>query len=240
MGGASREQSKGGDTAKENKRTTGQPRAKNLHVSTRPPLLCPLRHDSRQQAQVGHKIKDGLRQRSQPGAHPCAVFGHLIVDNLALVDDAAIGLRGHRGRIKMTRTLFKLSKVIDHMKGVSRVSRFYAVTARMMNLTSDGDAPEKNAPAAALRTAQCRTREKLLSMCVSLCGLKVFAASIFAGATFQAARPMPRATLGSNPSWKRQRQRARWAPLDACSIPAESPCCEVIFRRWDSSHPKSG
>ena len=102
----------------------------------------------------------------------------------------------------MTRTLFKLSKVIDHMKGVSRVSRFYAVTARMMNLTSDGDAPEKNAPAAALRTAQCRTREKLLSMCVSLCGLKVFAAPTFADATWQIVRPIPRATLARPLRWE--------------------------------------
>jgi hypothetical protein len=43
----------------------------------------------------------------------------------------------------MPRTLFKLSKVIDHMKKVSRVAGFYADTRREMNVTSDPDAPRK-------------------------------------------------------------------------------------------------
>ena len=135
------------------------------HVSARPPLLEPLDHDSRQQAQVGHKIKDARSQRSQPGLHPCAVFGQFVAHQLALVNGAAIGLRGHRDRIKMTRPLFKLSNVIEHIKKVSRVAGFYAITRREMNLTSVGDAPEKNAPAAAIRTATCRTREKFMVSC---------------------------------------------------------------------------
>ena len=57
--------------------------------------------------------------------------------------------------------LFKLSKVGEHIKKFSRVAGFYADTRREMSLTSLSDAPEKNAPAAAIRTAQCRTREKL-------------------------------------------------------------------------------
>jgi len=60
----------------------------------------------------------------------------------------------------MPRTLFKSAKVGEHIKEVSRVAGFYANTRREMNLTSLSDAPEKNAPAAALRTAQCRAREK--------------------------------------------------------------------------------
>ena len=102
----------------------------------------------------------------------------------------------------MPRTLFKSAKVGEHIKEVSRVAGFYANTRREMNLTSVGDAPEKNAPAAALRTAQCRAREKLLSCVVSLCGLKVFAAPVFAGATWQIVRPIPRATLARPLRWE--------------------------------------
>ena len=71
------------------------------------------------------------------------MFGHLIADKLALVNGAAIGLRGHRGCVKMARTLFELAEVGEHIKKFSRASRFYAVTARMMNVTSVSDAPRK-------------------------------------------------------------------------------------------------
>jgi hypothetical protein len=100
-----------------------------------------LSGDSRQQAQVGYKIKDARSQRSQPGAHPCAGLGHLVT--LALNKGCAVAARDHRRRIKMTRTLFKLSNVIEHIKRFSRVAGFYANTRREMNVTSLSDAPRK-------------------------------------------------------------------------------------------------
>ena len=62
----------------------------------------------------------------------------------------------------MPRTLFKSAKVGEHIKEVSRVAGFYANTRREMNLTSLSDAPEKNAPAAALRREDVQSLARTL------------------------------------------------------------------------------
>ena len=82
-------------------------------------------------------MKHGHGQRSQPGLHPCAGLGQFIGDNLALVNGAAIALQGHRDRIKVTRTLFKLSEVGEHdSKGFHGQQGFYAITPQRDALTS--------------------------------------------------------------------------------------------------------